>query len=130
MVNRNWHSITSWQYRVLSFFSDAGNCFIEKGKNDTIYSPESISLTFKKLKSSGGYEGKVSWEPFKGKLGDHTSFLKSPLRSACIKRSARHSPWINAYNTSLTVFSVFFSVFLALPPVESMSVNPTRTKRW
>ena len=47
----------------------------------------------------------MSWEPFKGKLGDHTSFLKSPLRSACIKRSARHSPWINAFNTSLTVFS-------------------------
>ena len=51
------------------------NCFIEPtGKNDTVYSPESISLTLKNWKSSGGYEGEVSWKPFKGKLGDHTSF--------------------------------------------------------
>ena len=54
----------------LSFFSGAGECFTrEKG-----YSLESISLTFKKLKSPGRYEGEVSWEPFKGKLGDHTSY--------------------------------------------------------
>ena len=44
------------------------------GKNDTIYSPESISLTFKKLNNSGGYQGEVSWKSFKGKLGYHTSF--------------------------------------------------------
>ena len=50
------------------------NALLRREKNDTIYSPESISLTFKKLKSSGGYEGKVSWKSFKGKLGYHTSF--------------------------------------------------------
>ncbi|RMX56207.1 hypothetical protein pdam_00015886 [Pocillopora damicornis] len=45
---------------------DAPKCFKPKGKNDTIYSPESISLTLKNWKSSGGYEGEVSWKPFKG----------------------------------------------------------------
>ncbi|XP_066021868.1 uncharacterized protein [Pocillopora verrucosa] len=44
---------------------DAPKCFKPKGKNDTIYSPESISLTLKNWKSSGGYEGEVSWKPFK-----------------------------------------------------------------